>query len=156
MNFHKPSPIKPAKEFAMARSIHPYFAPRVAKAQGFDRPLGKPGRKPGMIRSRSLAGMLLAAAVAALLAVADQLIDTWADGHLLVVWVALWTVAFTALALLAPPLRQLTGAAAALLTRWQAARVQQRSNDALWAFAQQDQRVMRDLQVASMRNESQN
>jgi hypothetical protein len=153
MSIRKPQSNKPARGFAMARSIHPYFAPRTAKAQGFNRPLGTPGRKPGLIRTRSLAGMLLAAVVAALLAVADQLIETWADGHLLAVWVGLWTVAFTALALLAPPLRQITGTAAALFARWTAVRAQQRSDNALWAFAQQDHRVMRDLQVASMRSE---
>ena len=140
----------------MARIVHPYFSPRVAKTQGFDRPLGQVSHKSGLIRSRTLAGMLLAAVVAALMVVADQLIETWADGHLLVVWVALWTVAFTALALLAPPLRQLTGTAAALLARWETARAQQRSDNALWSFAQQDHRVMRDLQVASMRSEAQN
>ena len=138
----------------MARSVHPQFAPRVAKAEGFDRPLGQSGRKRPVDRSRSLAGMLLVAAVAALIVVADQLIDTWADGHLLVVWVALWTVAFAALALLAPPLRQLTTALAGLISRWSAAQARRRSDNALWAFAQQDYRVMRDLQVASIRDEA--
>ena len=98
--------------------------------------------------------MLLVAAVAALIVVADQLIDTWADGHLLVVWVALWTVAFAALALLAPPLRQLTTSLASLISRWSAAQARRRSDNALWAFAQQDYRVMRDLQVASIRDEA--
>jgi hypothetical protein len=146
--------IKPAKELAMARSIHPHFAPRAAKSQGFDRPLGTARHIPGLIRGRTLAGMLLAAVVAAFLAVADQLIQTWADGHLLVVWVGLWTVAFTALALLAPPLRKMTSTAVALYARWTEARMQERSDNALWAFAQQDHRVMRDLQVAGMRSEA--
>jgi hypothetical protein len=154
MFVRKPSSIQPSKEFAMARSVHPYFVPRGAQATGFDRPLGQPSRKRGVDRSRSLAGMLLAAVVAALMVVADQVIDTWADGHLLVVWVALWTAAFTALAMLAPPLRQLTDTIAARLTRWSAVRAQRRSDNALWAFAQQDYRVMRDLQVASMRDEA--
>ena len=136
----------------MARSVHPYFAPRAAQAVSADRrPTNHP--KYGLDSSRSLAGMLLAAVVAALLVVADQLIDTWADGHLLVVWVALWTVAFTALALLAPPLRQLTDATARMLTRWAKARAQERSDNAIWAVAQQDFRVMRDLQVAMIRSE---
>ena len=139
----------------MARSIHPYFVPRAAQTDGFDRPLGLPSRKRRLNRSRSLAGMLLAAVVTALMVVADQLIDTWADGHLLVVWVALWTVAFTALALLAPPLRQLTDSGAAWLTRGAAARAQKRADNELWALAKQDHRFMCDLQVASMRNESQ-
>ena len=40
--------------------------------------------------SKTMAGMLLAAVGAAMLVVVDQVIDTWADGHLMVVWVWLW------------------------------------------------------------------
>jgi hypothetical protein len=154
MLVRKPSSIKPSKDLSMARFVHPYFVPRGAQTSGFDRQPVQSGRSRGLDTSRSLAGMLLAAVVAALLVVADQLIETWADGHLLVVWVGLWTVAFTALALLAPPLRQLTATLAGWLTHWAAARAQQRSDNALWACAQQDSRVMRDLQVASMRDEA--
>jgi hypothetical protein len=154
MIIRKPSSIQPSKEFAMARSIHPYFAPRAAQSNGFDRPFGLPSGKRGLDRSRSLAGMLLAVVVTALMVVADQLIDTWADGYLLVVWVALWTVAFTALALLAPPLRQMTDSAAARFTGWSAARAQKRSDNALWDLAQQDYRVISDLQIAGMREEA--
>ena len=64
--------------------------------------------------ARPLAGMLLAAAMAALLVAADQVIDSWADGHLLAAWVALWTVTFAALALLATPLRRLCARKCAL------------------------------------------
>lgn len=136
----------------MAHPVHPYFVPGAELASGADR---LPTNRPENVfdSSQSLAGMLLAAVVAALLVVADQLIDTWADGHLLVVWVGLWTVAFTALALLAPPLRQLTDSVARLLARWSKARAQNRSDNAIWAVAQQDFRVMRDLQVASIRSE---
>jgi hypothetical protein len=45
--------------------------------------------------------MLLAAMVSALIVVADQLIDSWADGDLLAAWVVLWVVGFAAVALLA-------------------------------------------------------
>jgi hypothetical protein len=98
--------------------------------------------------------MLLAAVVAALLVVADQLIDTWADGHLLVVWVALWSVAFAALAVLAPPLRQLADRSAARLTRWSQVRAQRRSDAAIWQVAQQDHRLMQELHVARLHAES--
>ena len=87
-----------------------YFAAADAAAQ---RPA-----TPKVEGSRTLAGMLLAAVLAALLVVADQVIDTWVDGHLLVGWVALWTVAFAALALLAPPLRKMSSMASALIMRW--------------------------------------
>ena len=129
----------------MTRLVHPYFIP------------SNEGMRHANVRrdsSRPLAGMLLAAVVAALLVVADQLIDTWADGHLLLVWVALWTVAFTTLALLAPPLRQLTDAMAVVLARWSRERAIQRSDAAIWAVAQQDHRVMRELQMATLHSQS--
>src|SRR3990167_6223937 len=111
----KPSTLNPTREIAMARPTHPYFASSSA-APGADRiRVQRQAQPPVRDNSRSLAGMLLAAVVAALLVVADQLIETWADGHLLVVWVALWSVAFAALALLAPPLRQLADAGGVVL-----------------------------------------
>jgi len=51
--------------------------------------------------SRGLAAMLLAAVVAALVVLADQMISSWADGHLFLGWVALWVVVFAGLALFA-------------------------------------------------------
>ena len=104
--------------------------------------------------STPLVGMLLAAVLAAFLVVADQLIETWANGHLLLVWVALWTVAFAALALLAPPLRQLANAMAKSLARGSQARAQKRDDDAMWRHAQTDARVMNDIQVAMTRRQS--
>ena len=76
-----------------------------------------PAQHPGVIRAenaiaalknvaagfdgaRGAASLLLAAVVAALLVVANQVIDTWGDGHLLAAWMVLWLVAFAALALL--------------------------------------------------------
>lgn len=137
----------------MAQHVHPYFVPSAAQARSAERTPALRGMKSGLDSARTLAGMLLAAVVAALLVVADQLIDTWADGHLLVVWVALWTVAFATLAVLAPPLRQLTDATAAVLTRWSRARAARRADEALWSLAQRDQRVMQDLEMAKLRSE---
>ena len=59
-----------------------------------------------MTGARSVATFLLAAVVSGLILAANQLIDTWADGHLLAAWIALWTVAFAALALAASPIRR--------------------------------------------------
>ena len=117
---------------------------------------GRTVNKPVVVRkdidgSRTLAGMLLAAVMAALLVVADQVIDTWADGHLLAGWVALWTVAFAALALLAPPLRQVSTAMAAAYSKWARASALRRQEEAMWEYAQRDPRVMAELQSAWMR-----
>ena len=101
--------------------------------------------------SRTLAGMLLAAAMAALLVVADQVIDTWSDGHLLAGWVALWTVAFAALALLTTPLRKaaafLASSFVAFMAEFRAAHREVR----MWELANQDPRVMNDLRAAKLR-----
>ena len=55
----------------------------------------------GFDGARGAAALLLAAIVSALLVVANQVIDTWTEGHLLAAWIVMWTVAFAALALFA-------------------------------------------------------
>jgi hypothetical protein len=102
--------------------------------------------------SRTLAGMLLAAVLSALLVVADQVIDTWVDGHLLVGWVALWTVAFAALALLAPPLRKMSAAASSVIMGWVHASQERRMEEKMWEYAHRDPRIMAELQQAVMRS----
>ena len=57
--------------------------------------------------ARGAASLLLAAVVSALLVVANQVIDTWSEGHLLAAWMVLWVVAFAALALLTLPARRM-------------------------------------------------
>ena len=109
-------------------------------------------RSPKAEGSRTLAGMLLAAVLAALLVAADQVIDTWADGHLLVGWVALWTVAFAALALLAPPLRKMSSMASALIMRQVRASQEARMEEKMWEYAHRDPRIMAELRHAVMRS----
>lgn len=102
--------------------------------------------------SQALAGMLMAAVLAALLVVADHLIETWSDGHLLVSWVALWLVAFAAVAGLAQPLRELLGkVAAAFVRRMQEVKLR-RVEAQLWEYARHDQRIMADLMQAWQRS----
>lgn len=104
--------------------------------------------KRSLSTSRSLAGMLLTAMVAALLVVADQLIDTWADGHLLAAWVLMWVMAFTAMAFLAPAARRLASYLVTCLDAWSARVAQRRADARLWAIAQKDARVMKDIVAA--------
>jgi hypothetical protein len=144
---NSPSIVNPNREIAMAHPVHPYFVPSAAVSTA------APSRRSVAVareHSRTLAGMLLAAVVAAVLVVVDQLINTWVDGHLLVVWVILWSVAFAVLAVLAPTLRQVSDAAARRMTTWVAARRQRRAEAILWRLAQQDHRVMQDLYVAGL------
>ena len=95
--------------------------------------------------TKGLAAMLLAAMVSALVVVADQLIDTWADGHLMVAWVSLWVVAFVALALFAGAARNLACAVVAGMNAWSARVAQTRADEHMWVIAKSDPRVMADL-----------
>jgi len=98
--------------------------------------------------ARGTASLLLAAFVSALLVVANQLVETWTDGHLLAAWVMLWAVAFAALAVFAAPARRLGGAVRDGLRGWAAARRQAAEDDRLWQIALTDARVMADLSRA--------
>ena len=103
--------------------------------------------------TRSLSVMLLAAMVSALVVVADQLIETWADGHLLAAWVALWLIGFVALAMFAAPARRLAAGAVAALNAWSARTAMARADARLWKIAQADPRVMAELNAALARSD---
>lgn len=117
-------------------------------------PARKPAVRPEKIEaSRTLSGMLLAAVLAALMVVAEQLIDTWADGHMLAAWVALWTVTFASLALLASPLRKFSTRLANGFAALSHARRERAMEEIIWADAQRDPRIMAELQHALMRSQ---
>jgi hypothetical protein len=98
--------------------------------------------------ARAGASLLLAAIVAALMVVANQVVDTWTEGHLLAAWIVMWAVAFAALALLATPAKRTAAALRAGLTRWNAARKQAAADEQLWQVALTDARVMADISRA--------
>lgn len=104
--------------------------------------------------AKSLAGVLLAAMVAALVVVADQLVDTWADGHLLAAWVLLWVVAFAAIGFLAPTTRYFSSNLLRALDAWSRRVATKRADDRLWELAMKDPRVMADLRAAETRAET--
>lgn len=150
---NNPLRINLPKEFDMTRIASPYFAnfpSALHTASVATTPRG--AETPG--GSKTLAGMLLAASLAAVLVVADQLIETWADGHMLVGWVALWSVTFATLAVLAPPLRQLTTGMAAAWARWSQAATERSMDEKMWEYAQHDSRIMAELQHAYMRSQN--
>lgn len=84
--------------------------------------------------ARGLAALLLAAAVAALAVVADQLIETWLDDHLFLAWVALWSVVFAGSLLLTGTVRRMRARALASLDQWAAGRAQARATTRLLAI----------------------
>ena len=103
--------------------------------------------------SRVLASLLLSAVAAAVMVVAYQVMDSVAEGHMLVVWMALWAVAFVVLALFASTTRTLAVSIISKLDSWSRAAAAAKADQRLWAIARTDARVMNDLQAAMSRND---
>lgn len=142
----------------MTNFVHTQFPtkhPGMARAESVASAVDDLGRHFGrqFDATKSLATMLLAALVAAMVVVADQLIDTWADGHLLAAWVALWVVAFAALAMLAPAAKRAATGLSAALKAWSERAAQNRSETQYWESAMADPRIMAEIQCAKLRAE---
>jgi hypothetical protein len=103
--------------------------------------------------SKTLAGVLLSAVLASLLVVADQVIENWADGHLLLAWVALWSVVFAGLAFCARPLRRASMLAAQAVAGWLLSAKVAREEARLWECARLDSRVIDELRAAQTRGD---
>ncbi len=100
-----------------------------------------------------LATLLLSAMAAAVMVVADEVISTVAEGHLLVMWIALWAAAFVSLAVFAVPARNLANNLKVGLDDWSRALAEARADERLWAAAKTDTRVMADLKAAASRHD---
>lgn len=98
--------------------------------------------------ARGVAAVLLAAMVSAVLVVANQLIETWNDGHLLAAWVVLWAVAFAGIALFAGPALQGGRALRAGWRAWARQRRQAEADRQYWEIALSDARVMAEISRA--------
>lgn len=125
---------------------HPVEHPGVIRAERVIGNIQEAARR--FDATRAGASMLLAAIVAALMVVANQVIDTWTEGHLLAAWIVMWAVAFAAIALFAAPARRAAKAVRAGMRRWAAARKQAAEDQQLWNLALTDARVMADISRA--------
>ncbi|WP_296447090.1 hypothetical protein [Rhodoferax sp. UBA5149] len=138
----------------MASFIHASYSaqhPGVARFESAAHAVGTMRR--GFDSTKGLSAMLLAAMVSALVVVADQLIETWADGHLMVAWIAVWLIGFAALAVFAGSARKFAVTIVSSLDAWSARVAQRRADARLWAIAKTDPRVMADLSAAMGRDE---
>lgn len=106
------------------------------------------GIAAGFDSARGAASLLLAAIVSALLVVANQVIDTWSEGHLLAAWMLLWVVAFAALALLSGPARRAAAALRAGFAGWAESRRRAAEDERTWQVAIRDPRIMAELNHA--------
>jgi len=140
----------------MTNFVHIDYPSRHPGVERFENAMAAAGKlRKGFDSTRGLAAMLLAAMVAALVVVADQLVDTWADGHLLAGWVVLWVVGFAAIALLADAARRVASRSMKALDAWSHEVARKRADDRLWELARKDVRVMADIQAAASRAEVQ-
>lgn len=101
--------------------------------------------------ARSLSALLLAAVVAAMVILADRLVSTWADGHLLLAWVFLWVVVFAGLALFADSARRVARRGIVVLDSWSQSMAEARAETRLWEMAKHDPRLMSELTLARTR-----
>ena len=98
--------------------------------------------------SRALASLLLAAGVSALVVLADQLLESWAERHEIAAWLVLWGIAVAAIVLLRGITRMAARQAMSALDQWSAGMAKRRADERLWSMAQTDPRLMADLQSA--------
>ncbi len=99
----------------------------------------------------TLASLLVAGGLAAVIVVAEQVVSAWADGHLLLAWIAMWLIVFGLLALFSGTIRSWP---AQWQAQWQARRLaagQRAADDRTWEAALADPRLMAELDSAWLR-----
>ncbi len=99
--------------------------------------------------SRALAALLVAALMAAVLVVANQVIETITDGHLFAAWIGLWALGFAAMALLMDPMMAAARSVRRVAAQWRQARRLAAQDAQMWELAQSDARVMADIRAAA-------
>lgn len=138
----------------------PYFPPTSSIPSTLSHPssvMSAEDRTAGSVRGRSskgLAAMLLAAVVAALLVVADSVVNAYADGHLLLGWICLWAVGFAATGLLANTARRSAARVVQLVSTAGQRRAHRHADAYLLALARHDPRIMAEVQAALQRCEA--
>jgi hypothetical protein len=143
------------KEFAMTSFINPSYPPKHRGAEPLESLIDTTGRLGQRFKGgNGLVAMLLAGTMSALVVVADQIVSTWTDGHLVMAWLTLWAFVFAALALFAQATHGWTGRVLAGLQHWSERARERAQDERIWAVAQSDPRFMADIRAARMRSEN--
>jgi hypothetical protein len=121
-------------------------ADRIVNAGETLQAIGHHVRKHG-----SLASLLLAAMLAALVVVAEQVLSQLQDGHLLLSWMALWLVVFAGMAFFAGTTRRWSMTIRQTWQGFMQRQAQARSDERFLDTALRDSRVMNDLVAAATR-----
>lgn len=110
----------------------------------------KPARQASS-GSRGLFAVLFSAVTAAAWVVSYEVMDSVEEGHLLIMWMVLWYVAFAALAMLGGSVRRMSQPLKANVDQWFRHAASKRADERLWNNAKSDPRLMADLQAALLK-----
>jgi hypothetical protein len=102
--------------------------------------------------ARGLSTLLAAAAVAAMVSLADRLLGDWADQHLFLAWLALWLVILAGTLAVSGPARQVARRVCHALNVWSDAVDETNAELRLWKAARADHRVMAEYVPAIPRD----
>jgi hypothetical protein len=103
---------------------------------------------------RSMLVLLLTAVFSALLVVANQVIDTWTEGHLMLAWIAFWIFAFCLFALAVAPIKGVFHKLAQSVAPWMASIKREQEDQQMWELAKQDPRLMSELKCAMLKSQA--
>ena len=103
---------------------------------------------------RSMLVLLLTAAFSAFLVVANQVIDTWTEGHLMLAWIAFWTFAFCLVALAITPIKRVMQKVGQSFAAWMVRIKRDQEDQQMWDLANQDPRLMSELRCAMLKSQA--
>lgn len=98
-----------------------------------------------------LVGVLVAAGLATVMVVAEQVVSALTDGHLLAVWVAMWAIVFGLLATFSDAISAWPAQLQARLQQRRANAAARAADERTWAAALADPRLMAELHCALLR-----
>jgi hypothetical protein len=150
-----PDRLRIQKEFSMTSFINPGYPTAHRRVKRLELLTDATTRMGQQFKGgQGLVTLLLAGVMSALVVVADQVVNTWTGGHLMMAWVTLWAFVFAALALFAQATHGWTGRVLAGLQQWSAGARARAQDERVWAAARSDPRFMADIQAARTRAES--
>ena len=110
--------------------------------------------RQGVLGKRGLMALLLGAITVAFMSIAYLVMDSVAEGHVMVLWIGFWALAFAVLVLFGGTSARLGARLLAGLDGWSRSLAEARADRRLWAMAQGDAHLMAVLQAALLRKEA--
>lgn len=139
----------------MTSFVHTNYSKTHTGANRLESAIGAIGQaRRSFSGSRSVATLLLSSVAAAIMVAAYQVMDNVAEGHLLMIWVAMWAVAFALLVIIAGSARGLAATVKTSMDNWSANIARNRADARLWEAAKNDSRVMAEIRSAQTRHET--